>query len=183
MQSAVSLPPPPAAAVLTVELRSQLPALYARMRDPLFAYAASVLGDRDAAEDVVADTFERAWSKHRRFSSRRGSAESWIWAIARNRTLDELRRRSRHADPVDPDELVGALAGDAADGVAEQVTVARAMAQLTPGDRELLALRFWADLAHEQIADVLGISRGAVAVRLHRLLRALSDDDTWKETR
>src|SRR3954453_15237031 len=87
--------------------------LYRNTFPRVYAYVASLLRDRSTAEDVTALAFERAYSKRSRFSARRGSPEAWVFGIARNAALDELRKRGRRAhletEPVDawspgPDE-------------------------------------------------------------------------------
>src|SRR4051812_48393512 len=71
--------------------------LYRNTFPRVYAYVASLLRDRPAAEDVTALAFERAYRKRSRFSARRGSPEAWIFGIARNAALDELRKRKRRA--------------------------------------------------------------------------------------
>ncbi len=71
--------------------------LYRSSRDDVYAYVASVLGDRALAEDVTALAFERAFRRRRLFDARRGSERAWLFGIARNAALDELRRRRRSA--------------------------------------------------------------------------------------
>src|SRR5881296_1502389 len=72
-------------------------ALYREARDDVFAYAATLLRDRAAAEDVAAAAFERAYRRRGRYDARRGSPRAWLFGIARNAALDELRRRRRAA--------------------------------------------------------------------------------------
>src|ERR1700749_1793654 len=71
--------------------------LYRSSRDDVYAYAAGVLHDRAAAEDVTAIAFERAYRKHRTFDRHRGDERAWLFGIARNAGLAELRRRRRLA--------------------------------------------------------------------------------------
>src|SRR5260221_12162993 len=71
--------------------------LYRNTFPRVYAYVASLLRDRSAAEDVTAQAFERAYRKRGRFSARRGSPEAWVFGIARNAALDELRKRKRQA--------------------------------------------------------------------------------------
>ena len=87
---------------LTVPLRSRasstaldFEALYRAARDDVYAYVATLLRDRAAAEDVTAAAFERAYRKQRTFRADRGTARAWLFGIARNAALDELRRRKR----------------------------------------------------------------------------------------
>src|SRR3954465_11993966 len=72
-------------------------ALYQRTFPRVYAYVASLLRDRAAAEDVTAQAFERAYRKRLSFRVSRGSSEAWVFGIARNAALDELRRRKRRA--------------------------------------------------------------------------------------
>src|SRR6202167_4495729 len=68
-------------------------ALYRSSAGEVYAYVASLLHDRSAAEDVTALAFERAYRRRAIYDVRRGSARAWLFAIARNAALDELRRR------------------------------------------------------------------------------------------
>src|ERR1700742_837070 len=83
--------------------------LYRSSRDDLYAYVASLLHDGPAAEEVTATAFERAYRKRRRFDPSRGEPRAWLFGIARNAALDELRRRSRQAElAAEPSDLDGA---------------------------------------------------------------------------
>src|SRR5215218_9160977 len=75
--------------------RLDFEALYRSSRDDVFAYVAGMLRDRAAAEDVTAAALERAYRKRRSFDERRGEPRAWLFGIARNAALDELRRRRR----------------------------------------------------------------------------------------
>ena len=98
--SAVRLARRPAAREAT---RETFDTLYRDNRDDVYAYVATLLRDRAAAEDVTASAFERAYRRHGQFDAGRGSPRSWIFGIARNAALDELRRRKRHAAlPLEP---------------------------------------------------------------------------------
>ncbi len=86
--------------------------LYERTFDRVYAYVQSMLRDRAAAEDVTSQAFERAYRKRRGYRPGRGSAEAWLFGIARNAALDELRRRKRHARmATEPEDLDGPAAG------------------------------------------------------------------------
>src|SRR3954449_4991806 len=86
------------------ESRIAFEALYRESRDDLYAYVTGLLRDRSAAEEVTSQAFERAWRKRRQINKRRGTPRAWLFGIARNAALDELRRRSRLA-PEPADEL------------------------------------------------------------------------------
>jgi RNA polymerase sigma-70 factor, ECF subfamily len=80
--------------------------LYRSSRDDLYAYVASLLRDPVAAEDVTEQAFERAYRRRRTFDHRRGEERAWLFGIARNAALDELRRRRRLARLVTDPEAV-----------------------------------------------------------------------------
>jgi RNA polymerase sigma-70 factor (ECF subfamily) len=154
-------------------------ALYRETASDLFAYAHALLRDRAAAEDVAALTFERAFRRRERFDPRRGTQRAWLFAIARNAALDELRRRKRTAalvvDPEDVDAGAAAAADDDDEAVLRRAAVRAALAALEPRDRELVALKFDAGLSNGEIAAVLGISESNAGTRLHRAVRRLRE--------
>ncbi len=153
--------------------KRRLERLYATCRDDVYAYVASVLGDRALAEDVTALAFERVFRKRSLFNARRGSERAWLFGIARNAALDELRRRKRLAalghDP--PAEQV--QAGDDGEGALRRATVRVALARLSPRERELIALKFHAGLSNPDIARVLGVSESNAGTLLHRTITKL----------
>src|SRR2546423_13762471 len=87
-------------------------ALYRRSFPRVYAYVATLLRDRSAAEEVTAQAFERAYRKQRSFKRERGSADAWLFGIARNAALDELRRRKRRAALEAEPEDAAALTAD-----------------------------------------------------------------------
>jgi RNA polymerase sigma-70 factor (ECF subfamily) len=148
--------------------------LYRSTFPRVYAYVASLLRDRSAAEDVAAQAFERAYRKRSGFSARRGSPEAWLFGIARNAALDELRRRRRGAT-LEPD--AGDLWSPGPDEQAERAfqrdEVRRALASLEPRDRDLVSLKFAGGLSNAEIARVLDLSESNVGTRLHRAVEKL----------
>lgn len=151
-------------------------ALYRSSRDDVYAYVATLLRDDAAAEDVTALAFERAYRRRRSFDRARGDERAWLFGIARNAALDELRRRKRHAtlavDPEDP-TAADAFADDATDGAVRRTTVRAALDALPPRERELVALKFHAGLTNAEIARVLGVSASNAGTLLHRTIAKL----------
>ena len=148
--------------------------LYRETRDPVYAYAMGVLRDRGAAEEVTAEVFERALRARGTFERARGNARSWLFGIARNATLDELRRRKRGARVTDPHDLRDVPTGEDEATVSDQRLAVRAsIARLPARDRELVALKFYAALSNREIATVLGTSESNVGTRLNRVITAL----------
>jgi len=149
-------------------------ALYRASRDDLYAYVATLLRDRAAAEDVTALAFERAYRRRRTFDRRRGGERAWLFGIARNAALDELRRRGRHATlALDPHELDAPAIEDDVDGALRRSAVRLAVGELTPRERELVALKFHAGLSNAEIARVLGVSESNAGTLLHRTMTKL----------
>ena len=149
-------------------------ALYRAARDDVFAYVATLLGDRSAAEDVTASAFERAYRRQRTYKSARGSERAWLFGIARNAALDELRRRKRSAAlAADPEDVAAAAPDDAADAALRRAVVRTALAGLPPRERELIALKFHAGLDNAELAAVLGVSVSNAGTLLHRAVTKL----------
>jgi RNA polymerase sigma-70 factor (ECF subfamily) len=148
--------------------------LYRESRDDLYAYMGGMLRDRSAAEEVTASVFERAYRKRRHFDPERGQARAWLFGIARNAALDELRRRRRQSQLTgDPADLESAATDAHAEHSARRATVAAALAELAPRDRELVALKYFAGLSNAEVATVLGISESNAGTKLHRVLTEL----------
>src|SRR4051812_42927297 len=148
--------------------------LYRSSAADVYAYVATLLGDRSAAEDVVAQAFERAYRKRRSFDARRGSPRAWVFGIARNAALDELRRRRRSAALVaEPADVVAP--GDDDEDAARRATVRAALERLEPRDRELVALRYHGGLSNAEAARVLGTSESNAGTRLHRAMTKLRE--------
>ena len=147
-------------------------ALYRAARDDVFAYVATLLRDRAAAEDVTAAAFERAYRKQRTYKASRGSERAWLFGIARNAALDELRRLKRSApligEPAAPDE-------EELERTLRRAAVRTALAAMPARDRELIALKFHAGLDNAELAEVLGVSVTNAGTRLHRALTKLRE--------
>jgi RNA polymerase sigma factor (sigma-70 family) len=167
------------AAVADVESPSQggldFERLYRSSRDDVYAYAAGLLRDRTAAEEVTAMAFERAYRKRSRFNPERGSARAWLFGIARNAALDELRRRGRQvelsADPVDAADVP-----DRADQRSElRLLLDEALGRLEARERELIALKFFAGLSNAEIGRVIGTSASNAGTKLHRTMDKLRE--------
>ena len=149
-------------------------ALYRAARDDVYAYVATLLRDRSAAEDVTALAFERAFRRRRSFDPRRGSERAWLFGIARNAALDELRRRKRSAGLAgDPPDDAAPAPEDEAERTLRRAALRAALGQLDAREREVIALKFHAGLDNTELAAVLGVSVTNAGTRLHRALTKL----------
>jgi RNA polymerase sigma-70 factor, ECF subfamily len=150
--------------------------LYRSSRDDLYAYVAGLLRDEAAAEEVTAAAFERAYRKRNRFDPSRGEPRAWLFGIARNAALDELRRRGRQAElTAEPADLDSLGADEGGEHSERRLAVSAALERLQPGERELVALKFFAGLANAEIAQVLGTSESNAGTRLHRAMTKLRE--------
>jgi RNA polymerase sigma-70 factor (ECF subfamily) len=154
--------------------RAAFDALYRSAAGDVYAYVRSIVRDTGAAEDVTAAAFEKAFRRRRSFDARRGSERAWLFGIARNAALDELRRRRRTTalvvDPAGP-EAASAVADDDPRGA----TVRAALASLDAPERELVALKFHAGLSNAEIAALLGVSETNAGTRVHRAVTKLRE--------
>jgi RNA polymerase sigma-70 factor (ECF subfamily) len=153
---------------------ARLEALYRSSRDDVFGYVASLLRDPAAAEDVTELAFERAYRRRRTFDRRRGEERAWLFGIARNAALDELRRRRRLAAlTVDPEDVAMQSPEDGAEVALRRTAVRAALAELPARDREIVALKFHAGLSNAELAKVLGVSESNAGTLLHRAIEKL----------
>jgi len=130
-----------------------------------------MLRDPAAAEDVVASAFERAYRKRRQFDARRGTARAWMFGVARNAALDELRRRRRRAVlPLDPADESGPPPEELEDPV-RRAAVRAALESLRPRDREIVALKFGAGLSNGELAT----SESNAGTLVHRAMTTLRE--------
>jgi RNA polymerase sigma-70 factor, ECF subfamily len=139
-------------------------------------YAISLLGDRAGAEDVTALAFERLYRSRGRLDRSRGTPRAWLFAIARNAALDELRRRRRRStrEPDgEPDEH--AEPAEAIEHAERRATVQAALRTLAPREREIVLLKFHGQLTNGELARVLGISESNAGTRVHRALATLRE--------
>jgi RNA polymerase sigma-70 factor, ECF subfamily len=137
----------------------------------VYAYVAYRIGDGADAEDVTSATFERALRYRERFDSRKGDAAAWMIGIARRQISDHFGEQPLAAGEALEQVAPGELDSDAA----TRIDLSRAVLHLSERDRELLGLRYGADLTARQIGEVLGLQTNAVEVALHRALQTLRE--------
>lgn len=146
--------------------RAELPRIY-----NFFRYR---VGNGPIAEDLTADTFEKAWKKRHRYRHDIASFSTWLYTIARRVAIDHYRRER----PQTSIEKARHLASEANPelGAQRQLDFERLtllLSRLEERDRELIALRYGAGLTNRTIADLTELSESNVAVILHRALKKL----------
>jgi RNA polymerase sigma-70 factor, ECF subfamily len=143
--------------------------------DDIYRYLLYMTGNPHLAEDLAAETFERALRRWRRFDPWRASARTWLCQLARSTALDhfraERRRRRREATySADAPESAEPVFGD---GLSPAVDAA--VRSLSAAEREVVVLRVVLELDGETTASVLGIRPSAVSTRLSRALQKLEE--------
>lgn len=152
---------------------------YVEYQSAVYRYVRFRVASREVAEDVTSVVFMKALRAFGRYDPGRASPKTWLLRIARNAVTDHLRslkrRGSLHVslDRI-PDLVADVPSHD--ERVIKQERIQRLLngaRSLRKADREVLSLRYGAGLDNSEIADHLGISNNAVAVRVHRALKRL----------
>ena len=165
------------------ERRSPLPhdfeSWYEDHHDQVYRYVRFRVASRETAEDVTSVVFMKALRSIERYDPDRASPRTWLLRIARNAVTDHLRslkrRGSLHVSLDRVPDLVADIPSQEARVMKEEriQTLLNGTQTLRPADQEILSLRYGAGLSNGEIAESLGISPNAVAVRIHRALKRL----------
>jgi len=151
--------------------------LYNETFDMVYHFARTRVRDHSTAEDIVADTYLKAWRARLNFGGR-GSALSWVMAITRNCAMDHLRARRPNVS-LDLFEASGDPEGPETDtpwmSEADAEAIRRAVTRLTSEQQQVVFLRFSEELPHETVAARLGKSPTAVRqIQFRALMRLRS---------
>ncbi len=147
---------------------------YAAARWPRLVRSAGLLGaDPHAAEDLVQQVLTRCYHSWDRVQ-RAGDADAYVHRMLVNAHIDSRRRRWWGERPTA--ELPESPGPDEGDALGSRDAVRQALARLGVEQRQVVVLRYYADLSEQQTADALGIAVGTVKSRASRALRALEDD-------
>jgi RNA polymerase sigma-70 factor (ECF subfamily) len=144
-----------------------------RELDAVHRYLVFLTGNRAVAEDLTGETFEKAFRAWRRFDPRRGTPRAWLCRIARSVALDHFRAEERRRRR--EERYAGGVAVHAHDVELGPSALEAALGQLSPAEREVVALRVLLDLDGPTAARVLGISPTACSTRLSRALKRLEE--------
>jgi len=149
--------------------------LFDQYHPKMYDYCYLRTGDRAAAEDLASEVFLEALRGIKRYRYRGVPFSAWLYRIARNLTADFVRRRAnRPTVPLPAHEADAALASpDDTEAAARAHDIRAALRHLTDDQQQVIMLRFFHDLSHDETAAVLGRSSGAVRVLQSRALSAL----------
>jgi RNA polymerase sigma-70 factor, ECF subfamily len=168
-------------------------ALYDRYRDRVYAWAAHVLGPRQA-EDTTQEVFALLWRRAGQFNPSRGQFTQWFWALTRNYILRDLRGMSRQRRTQIADQIAALISTAISEGVdVEEAVFAKVdseraldtLGRLPPEQRRVLVMSYFVGLSHAAIAEELSLPLGTVKKRarlgMQKLRRALITDKTPEE--
>lgn len=155
--------------------------LYDRYKTLIFSIAFNILGNNEDAEDVTIDVFSKIWEKAESYASRRATVKVWIASIARNRSIDALRRRNARLTLHSPKwadaclDCLPALENPEEDLEMAMVrkTITEALAQLPENQRDALSLSYFKGYSHNQIAEALSEPLGTVKTRIRSAMQTL----------
>lgn len=147
--------------------KDNISALWDTVTPKLYGYLVHTLRDRNLAEDILQTTWVKAIEAFPRFKERRGiSFSSWLFVIARNECKQHWRKAGREVSfnsEIHDKEEIDSKEED-------KIFIDQILMQLSPDDRELIRLRYIADLSLNEIAKLLEINPVTVRVRMHRAL-------------
>jgi RNA polymerase sigma factor (sigma-70 family) len=147
---------------------------YRRSKDECLLTVLVSVGDRDTAQEMVAEAFARAWASWRTVS-RHPAPRAWVVRTALNANVSRWRRRRREVLVSDAGSVTDPLpVEDAASSVDPRIMAA--LLRLSVRQRQVVALRLFLDLDTDRAAEVLGIAPGTVQAHLGRAIAALRDE-------
>jgi RNA polymerase sigma-70 factor, ECF subfamily len=152
--------------------------LYDRYQSQVYGFALNMLREPGAAQDVVQETFLAIWRSAGRYDASRAKPRTWIMTIVHRRAIDAIRRRRQADDLPTGDVLPRSLVtgdswADVAQGL-DRADLARALATLSPVQREAITLAYYGGLTQEEISVRTGAPLGTVKSRVRLALLALS---------
>jgi RNA polymerase sigma-70 factor (ECF subfamily) len=132
------------------------------------------VGDSMLAEDLTAKTFEKAWQGRKRYRRDLAAFSTWLFTIARNVAVDHYREQRQEVSLEQSDHQANSPSVE--EIVQRRIDVARLttlLTQLSARERELLSLKYGAQLTNRAIAQITGLSESNVGTLLHRVVQKL----------
>jgi RNA polymerase sigma-70 factor (ECF subfamily) len=156
--------------------RHAMALLYARHHVRVYRFALRIVGDTTLAEDVVSDVFLDVWRHAERFNAA-AQVSTWLLAIARNKSLSEVRRRSREhldcesieiPDPADGPEISAQKAN-------RSEIIRRGLSQLSMAQREIIDLVYYHEKTVAEVAQIVGVPASTVKTRMFYARRRMRE--------
>ena len=151
-------------------------AVYAEQLPRVYNFFRYRCGNPADAEDLTSITFEKAWRGRDRYRRDKGAFSTWLFAIARNAAIDHYRARAPLV-PLD-EAATMAAAGTPEDGTllrSDSLRLSALLPTLSDRDRELIAMKYGAEMTNREIARATGLSESNVGTILHRAVQALRE--------
>ena len=150
-------------------------AIYDRYGKAVYAAILRIVGDATVAEDLVQETFIRLWNRSGSFDAARGALLTWVLAVARNLAIDHLRSSERRAAErsVELDQSIPAGQPDPVSSLHRQHYLAKAFANLTPRQKNVIRLAYYEGLSHSEMANRLKQPLGTVKTWVREALRSM----------
>jgi len=142
----------------------------------IFVFALNSTRDNSIAEECVQETFVRAWRARERYESSRASERTWLFAIARNVVIDQVRARQRRPTPV-PDERLHSEASAVSEDRAtdDRIVLQAGLAQLSREHREVIVAVQLQGMTYQQLEEHTGIASATLRTRMFYGLKALRE--------
>ncbi len=158
--------------------------IYEALLEPLYRYFYWNLSSREEAEDLTQEVFVRCLTHLDAFDRRKASFKSWAFRIAHNLLVDNLRRGRRRAGEEISAELESdqPAVGESLEEEERRRALRECLLELPSLQRQVLIMKYFADMGNEEVARVLGKTTGAVNALQHRALRKLGgvlDERGW----
>lgn len=139
----------------------------------LYNYFRYRLGDEAVAEDLTSVVLEKAWTKRHRYRKDRAAFSTWLFAIAQNEVITYFRKRHIALPISMAEEVTSETAEDMAEQAQDLGQLSSLLVNLPERERELVSLKFGADLNNREISTITGLSESNVGTILSRVLQKL----------
>lgn len=148
--------------------------LYLRYNDAIYAFSVARSGNSDLASDCVHDTMLDVWRSAGKFAGR-SSVKTWLFSIARNKLVDALRKRGKHAYVEDVPEIEDTAPNPeaAAIAAAEHARLHHCLEGLSGTQKAAVRLAFFEELSYPEVAEIEAVPVGTIKTRIHHAKQAL----------
>lgn len=152
-------------------------AIYEEFLPRIYNFFLYRFGDPALAEDLTSITFEKAWKKRGKFRQELASLSTWLFTIARNTAVDEYRQNHRAAEDIESAALMDPITpASESERQYDLYMLNQLLCRLPVRERELVAMKYGANLTNRAIAGLTGLSESNVGVILHRVVQALKKE-------
>ena len=163
-----------------VSLAEEFGRLYEIYLPKIYQYTRYRVADREAAEDLTSDIFNKALDGFKKFNPEKAAFSTWIFSIARNTIIDYYRKHSKESKVIRDTEPDSSPSSDSPEGKlsrSEEIAkLLECIVKLNDTEQELISLKFSGGITNREIARITGLSESNVGTILCRAIRKLRDD-------